>query len=165
MPFLLNNGLNLWGKIACWSLLAVEGLMQDWQTWYKAEFQERYFSESPWQLVSHSEVILQNNPTKQIIDFAQINKTYVLIPLLVVLLSCYLAQLLFYRHGLESLWEDYVHLQRVFGITICKPQSPKSIYPFHLSPIISKLLHIHKKFMMIMFHIKNHRKFHKIHKF
>ena len=158
MPFLLNNGLNLWGKIACWSLLAVEGLMQDWQTWYEAEFQERYFSESPWQLVSQSEVILQNNPTKQIIDFAQINKTYVLIPLLVVLLSCYLAQWLFYR-------EDYVHLQRVFGITICKPQSPKSIYPFHLSPIISKLLHIHKKFMMIMFHIKNHRKFHKIRKF
>lgn len=102
MPFLLNNGLNLWGKIACWSLLAVEGLMQDWQTWYKAEFQERYFSESPWQLVSHSEVILQNNPTKQIIDFAQINKTYVLIPLLVVLLSCYLAQWLFNRHGLQK---------------------------------------------------------------
>ena len=46
---------------------------------------------------------------------------------------------------IESLWEDYVHLKRVFGITICKPQSPKNIYPFHLSPIISKLLHIHKK--------------------
>ena len=162
MPFLLNNGLNLWAKIACWSLLAVEGLMQDWQTWYKAEFQERYFSESPWQLVSHSEVILQNNPTKQIIDFAQINKTYVLIPLLVVLLSCYLAQWLFNRHGLQK---HQPYRKRVFGITICKPQFPKNIYPFHLSPIISKLLHIHTKFMMIMFHIKNHRKFHKICKF
>lgn len=85
-----------------------------------------------------------------------------------------LAQLLFstvigmdYKNisPIESLWEDYVHLKRVFGITIWKPQFPKNIYPFHLSPIISKLLHIHTKFMMIMFHIKNHRKLHKICKF